>query len=171
MRNKIQSDIARLITANSRTWSATPVKIDTGISPPIFDEFDLPLLHIDFGNEDVDEYLMNDPFTDMRRSPITLTFYINSYLMDGAMVPFIDKGDQALKDGSRYMEDIVRRTDTVMKNYRHSYPRGLVQIIMTTVDYYIDKNSNPKVGKIVMEYASQYQITVTRDVLKRTLTG
>ena len=167
LRAKIQSDISRLMLESSRTWATSPLKIDTGISPPIFDEFDLPLLHLDMGNEEVDEYLVNDQFTDMRRSPISLHFYINSYLADGKMVPFIDKGGQALEAGSRYMEDIVRRVDTVMKNYRHSYPKGLVQIILSTMDYYIERGSDPKVGRILMEYSSQYQITVTRDILER----
>ena len=167
LRHKIQTDISRLMMESSRTWATAPLKIDTGISPPIFDEFDLPLLHLDMGNEDVDEYLVNDQFTDMRRSSISLHFFINSYLSDGKMTPFIDKGEQALEEGSRYMEDIVRRVDSVMKNYRHSYPRGLVQIVLSTMDYYIEKGSDPKVGRILLEYQSQYQVTVTRDLLER----
>lgn len=134
LREKVRADLTRLMQDSSQRWATSPLKIDTGIKPPAFDEFDLPLLHLDFGNEDVDEYLLNDPFTDMRRCPISLHFFINSYLADGKMKPFIDKGEQALAAGSRYMEDIVRQVDTVMKNYRHSYPRGLVQIIMSTTD-------------------------------------
>lgn len=162
VRDTILKDISKLIGEDSASWSSVGLSISTDIGAPIFDESDLPLLHINFGDESVSEYLMNDPYTDMRKSNISMHYFIGSYEKDGKQIPFIEKGDKALSEGSAYMEGIAARTDEIMKKYRFMYPRRVVKIVLLSVGYAISKESDPKVGRILMEYEAQYQVSVKK---------
>ena len=167
IRGLIINDIKSLAEESSKDWSSKKLMIETSLNPPVFTEFDLPMLHINFGDETIDEYLVNDSLTDMRRSPISLHFFLDHYEVGGKRIPFIDCDEEVLREASAYMEGIVSSVDSAMKKYRFMYPRGLVKIIMNSVDYTISKESDPKVGRVVMEYSSQYQVTVSEQLLKR----
>lgn len=161
VREAILSEVTELIRQDSMKWPATrTLRFSNDIDEPTFDEYDLPLAHVMFGDEVIDEHVLCDPLIDVREAPLSITIYINKYPANGGARLFIDKEPDDLRTATDYIERVSSSISILMQAYKGD--RSILDIKLSTLTFMIEAKSNPKVGKLMMSYQCRYQVDLER---------
>ena len=145
------------------------VDVSNDIGRPSFDEQELPLLHVTMSNEDVDEHVLDDVYTDIRKSPLTIDLYFDKYF-DGEFKTFVERDSESLRDASEYIERLMKAVNESMQKYgkeEDPYPYQVIQLVLSQFSFSVEADSDPKIGHIHAEYAAKYQIELSRDCQER----
>lgn len=175
IRHQIIEETSKLVSSND-IWTevdgAPEPTISNDIGRPSFEESDLPVIHVYMANEDVDEFLLDNIYEDIRTSPLLIDIYLNKHvppttdvMPDPVLIPFIEQTEKDLRNAVRYMERIMRAVNTDIQAFhqksepgRPTIMRDVIQLVLSQFTFSIEKESDPKVGRIHIEYQAKYHV-------------